>query len=140
MCALRAADTRSVLPSLRQSFSAGSVILTLAAGFSLVSTEHALGLDGTAQRDARAGLTAMEEFYIRHQTYNADPTQLAQTDPRLQGANVLTASGTAETYVVSVTSRSPQHTVFTLTRGANGTVTRGCDTPGRGGCPLAGTW
>lgn len=129
-----------MLRSPLQALSAGSVIVTLAAGFSLVSTEHALGLDGTAQRDARAGMTAMEEFYIRHQSYDADPAQLAQTDPRLRRANVLTASGTAETYVVSVTSSSPEHTVFTLTRAANGTVTRSCDTPGRGECPLAGTW
>jgi hypothetical protein len=123
-----------------QALSTGSAILTLAAGFSLVSTEHALGLDGTAQRDARAGLTAMEEFYIHHQTYDASPAQIAQTDPRLRRANVLTASGTAETYVVSVTSRSPERTVFTLTRAANGTVTRSCDTPGRGECPLSGSW
>jgi hypothetical protein len=129
-----------MLRSPLQALASGSAILTLAAGFSLVSTEHALGLDGTAQRDARAGLTAMEEFYIQHQTYDADPSQLVQTDPRLGRANVLTASGTPETYVVSVASRSPEHTVFTLTRAANGTVTRSCDTPGRGGCPLTGSW
>ena len=129
-----------MLRSPLQALSAGSVILTLAAGFSLVSTEHALGLDGSAQRDARASMTAMEEFYIRHQTYDASPAQLARTDPRLRRANVLTASGTTETYAVSVASRSPEHTVFTLTRAANGTVTRSCDTPGRSECPASGAW
>jgi hypothetical protein len=136
----RAADSEDVLGSPLQALSIGSVVITLAAGFSLFSSQHALGLDGTAQRDARAGLTAMEEFYIGHHSYDADPAQLTQTDPRLRRANVLTASGTAETYVVSVMSRSPEHTVFTLTRGANGTVTRSCDTPGRGECSASGSW
>jgi hypothetical protein len=85
-------------------------------------------------------MTAMEEFYIHHETYDAGPSQLVGTSARLKSANVLTASGTPETYVVSVTSRSPEHTVFTLTRAANGTVTRTCDTAGRGECPPSGTW
>lgn len=140
MCKAQAADSKTVLPSPRQSLSVGSVVLTLAAGFSLFSTEHALGLDGTAQRDARAAMTSMEDFYIRHESYDADPVALARIDPRLRRANVLTASGTAETYELSVTSRSPEHTVFTLARAANGIVTRSCDTPGRGECPLVGTW
>jgi hypothetical protein len=117
-----------------QSLTMGSTILSLAASFSLYGSQHAMSLDDIARHDARSAQTAIEDFYNSHNSYDTDPASLESGHPSLRRVNMLTVSGTDETYVLSVTSRSREHTVFTLTRPENGVVTRTCDQPGRGGC------
>jgi type IV pilus assembly protein PilA len=54
-----------------------------------------------------------------------------------QGQVQTTAVGNG-TYTVSALSKSG--TAFTISKAADGTTTRGCDTPNKGGCKAGGTW
>jgi hypothetical protein len=42
------------------------------------------------------------------------------------------------TYTVSALSKSG--TAFTISKAADGTITRGCSVPNKGGCKAGGTW
>lgn len=117
-----------------QSLTVGSTILSVAASFSLYGSQHAMSLDDVARHDARSAQTAIEDFYFSRNAYDTDPATLEAGHPALQRMNMLTVSGTPETYVLSVTSKSREHTVFTITRPEDGVVTRTCDQPARGGC------
>jgi Tfp pilus assembly protein PilE len=119
----------------------GMAVLTFAAAVSLYRDGHAKSLDATARHDVLAAQTAMETFYVDgHRSYAADAQDLTHVDHRLAGARMLTATGTGETYTVSVTSRSTPATVFTVTRAPDGSIVRRCDKPGVEGCPAAGIW
>jgi type IV pilus assembly protein PilA len=54
-----------------------------------------------------------------------------------QGQVQTTAVG-ATTYTVSALSKSGTH--FTISKAADGTSSRGCDQPSKGGCKAGGTW
>jgi type IV pilus assembly protein PilA len=96
--------------------------------------------DGTAKSDSRTAQTAMETYFTNEQTYNATPADLKTIEQTLNNANNLTASGTSNTFTVSVQSKASQGTVFSIARASNGTVTRTCDKPGEGACPKSGSW
>ena len=52
-----------------------------------------------------------------------------------------TVASTADTYAITITSPEVDAAQdFTVTRAANGVITRTCDTDGTGGCPSTGTW
>jgi hypothetical protein len=136
----RVTDRPTVVTSHIKGLTVAVLVLALAVGLSLYRDAHARSLDGVAQRDARLAQTAIEGFYIGHHTYAADPRDLAKVDPRLASSHLLTATGTAETYTVSVTSGAPGGAAFSLTRSSDGSVVRTCDRAGHEGCPPAGVW
>src|SRR4051812_43321937 len=95
--------------------------------------------DGAAKSDARTAQTAAESQFINEQTYAAlTPTALKNIENSLNNANISAASGTIDTYTISVTSKS--NNVFTISRASNGIVTRTCTTAGKGACASNGSW
>ena len=90
--------------------------------------------DSEAKSAARTAQTAMEMFHTDRQSYNTDETGLRGLEPALTNANALDASGTDDTFTVSVASRSRGATTFTISKAADGTVTHSCDAPGQGAC------
>jgi type IV pilus assembly protein PilA len=97
--------------------------------------------DTTAKSDVRSAQTAMETWYTDNQNYSGGtPATLKAIEPTLTNSNILTAVGTAATgYVITVTSKSSDATVYTVTNVA-GTFTRTCNKSGKGGCSATGTW
>jgi type IV pilus assembly protein PilA len=93
--------------------------------------------DGSAKSDARTAQTAMETYYTNEQTYNTNAAGLQGIENALNNAN-FTASGTANTFTVAVTSKSGN--VFTISRASTGIVSRTCSTTGKGACPSSGSW
>lgn len=98
------------------------------------------GQDAEAKSAARTAATAEETYFTDNQVYTGTEADLTGLEPALNNANALSANGTATTFDVSVTSKSTDATVYTMTRAANGAVTRTCDDPGKGGCKAGGTW
>ncbi len=97
--------------------------------------QRAKAQDSEAKSNVRTAQTALETFYTDNQDYTgADPAALKNIEPALQNANALAVSGQSKTgYTVSVTSKSNDATVYTITNNA-GVVTRTCDDLGKGGC------
>lgn len=96
---------------------------------------------GVAKSDAKSASTAAETEFTDNETYaGVTPAQLKTIEPALTNANALAASGTVDTYTVSVTSKSSDATVFTITRAAGGTVTRTCSKANKDGCKSDTTW
>ena len=97
--------------------------------------QRAKAQDSEAKSNVRTAQTALETYYTDNQDYTgADAAALKGIEPALQNANVLTVSGQSKTgYTVSVTSKSNDATVYTISNNA-GVVTRTCDDHGSGGC------
>jgi type IV pilus assembly protein PilA len=96
--------------------------------------------DAAAKADARTSQTAMETYFTNEQTYNATAADLKSIEQTLNNSNNLQASGTSNTFTVSVDSKSSNATTFTITRASNGVVTRTCNQAGKGACPKSGDW
>jgi type IV pilus assembly protein PilA len=105
--------------------------------------QRAKAQDSEAKSAVRTAQTAMETFYTDHQTYvGADAAAgaggILDIEPALANAKGLAfapAPG-ATSYTVTVTSKSNDATNYSITNN-NGTVTRTCDDPGKGGCKAA---
>jgi type IV pilus assembly protein PilA len=99
--------------------------------------QRAKAQDSEAKSNARTAQTAMETFYTDNQSYagvDAVGTEIVAIEPALQNANSLAVAGNNDTdYTVSVTSKSNDSTVYSITN-TGGVVTRTCDDPGVGGC------
>jgi type IV pilus assembly protein PilA len=97
--------------------------------------QRAKAQDSEAKSNVRTAQTALETYYTDNQDYTgADAAALKGIEPALQNANALTVSGQSKTgYTVSVTSKSNDATVYTISNNA-GVVTRTCDDHGSGGC------
>ncbi len=97
--------------------------------------------DTEAKEQVRTAQTAMESYYTDNQSYvNADVPALTSIEPTLgQGKATLTEPSVpaAGTYVLMSTSANGD--TFTITKAANGTVTRAC-TGTKGNCPSSLTW
>ncbi len=101
--------------------------------------------DAQATSLAQIAQTALSTYAAGGQSGYAgiSPDQLHSIEPQLvtastTGPYVSSASGTADSYTVSVAD--PQtHNIFTLTD-SSGTVSRTCTTAGNGGCSPSGTW
>ena len=101
--------------------------------------------DTEAKTKARTAQTALETLYVNEQSYlTASPAVLADIEPSLGQGPAYTVSGTADTWVVEVTSVSGATNKFKIekTVDANGvpTVARTCVPVGKGGCPASGNW
>jgi len=103
--------------------------------------QRAKAQDSEAKSNVRTAQTAMETYYTDNQSYvGATPTVLQGIEPALQNAQGLAVpSPSATGYSVSVTSKSNDATVYTITNTA-GVVTRTCDDNGKGGCSASGKW
>ncbi len=97
--------------------------------------------DAKAKSDVRTAQTAMETFYTDNNTYaSADAAALKTIEPTLNDSNGLAVTGAAaNAYTVTTTSPQTGNT-FSITRAANGQVSRACTVAGKGGCPTGGTW
>jgi type IV pilus assembly protein PilA len=92
--------------------------------------------DAKSKSEVRTAQTAMETYYTDSQTYvGADLAALQAIEPSLgTDANTTVTVGTVAANSYAVTATSAKTSVaFTITRNANGTVTRSC-TPSKGGC------
>jgi type IV pilus assembly protein PilA len=98
--------------------------------------------DSAAKSAARDAQTALETYFTRNQTYvGATPAGLQGIEPSLTNANALATSNlTVSTYTTSVTSKSAEATVYSISRAANGLITRTCDDAGTNGCKAGGVW
>jgi type IV pilus assembly protein PilA len=106
--------------------------------------------DSEAKSKARTAQTAMETYYTEGQTYAVSSgtvtDKLRAIEPALaEGPEITTATSGANTYTITVTSRS--NNTFTVTKTIDNTtnpptstVTRSCDTAGKFGCPSTGGW
>src|SRR4051794_8406000 len=98
------------------------------------------GQDASAKSDARNMVSQIESCYTDTQDYQKC------TAPTNTGLSVGTGTGQVEvktpssvdTYTIVGHSKSTNN--FTITKGTDGAVTRGCDTHGKGSCPSDGSW
>jgi type IV pilus assembly protein PilA len=100
--------------------------------------------DTEAKSAARTAQTAMETYYTDEQTYvGADLAAVRAIEPALNEgvatAGLAISNQTVDGYTVTVT-QAKTASVFTITKAANGNVTRTCTTAGVKGCPKSGTW
>ena len=104
--------------------------------------QRARAQDTEGKTGVRQGQTAMETFYTDNQTYVATEAQLIEIEQSLAAApgdSFKVVSSAADAYSLSVESKTKN--VFTITKLANGTVTRTCTRPNlKGGCPASGSW
>lgn len=107
--------------------------------------------DTEAKSAARTAQTAMESYYTDSQTYvSADKAAVQAIEPSLndgQGATLAVSNQTADTYKVTVTSKTGN--TFSVEKGAAATETtaassatiRTCTSAKTGaGCPPSGRW
>jgi type IV pilus assembly protein PilA len=93
--------------------------------------------DAKSKSEVRTAQTAMETYYTDSQTYvGADLAALQAIEPSLgTDANTTVTVGTVAANSYAVTATSAKTSVaFTITRNANGTVTRSCTPANKGGC------
>ena len=98
--------------------------------------------DAESKTDARTGQTAQETWFTNENAYTADVADLKGVEKTLNGSTLTaaTAAGTGTTATFTVTATSKSGNTFTVSRAADGTVTRTCATKGEGACPKSGTW
>jgi type II secretory pathway pseudopilin PulG len=100
--------------------------------------------DAAAKSAVRTAQIAMESYRVDHGDYcGASVARLVAIEVTLAGANGLAVDpcpgADTNAYSVSVTSRSRDATVYTLSV-SDGSTQRLCSTPGRGGCDAGGGW
>jgi len=95
--------------------------------------------DTEAKSQARTAQTAMETLYTDEQTYTSgDKAKLITIEPALGSGNAtLTVTPGDQNYTVMSTSKTGD--TFSITKAADGTVTRDC-TGTKGGCPTNLRW
>jgi type IV pilus assembly protein PilA len=103
--------------------------------------------DTEAKSQVRTMQTAEETLYTDEQDYSAgDLTKLQAIEPSLKSGKATPTVPTHATDNYAVVSTSATGNVFTITKNADGTVTRQCDgSGGKGGkgqfgCPISGSW
>ncbi len=101
--------------------------------------QRAKGQDGEAKSNARNLVSHIESCYTQKQAYtdcvSAEALNPTGLDIGTNGGQVTAESSAADVYVVTAKSRSGN--TFTITKNADGTSTRACDTTDgatNGGC------
>ncbi len=115
-----------------------AVLATIALAVFLSTRSSAQ--DREAMAAVRTARVAMDVHQQNTGTYAATVADLVELDPSLSAARDLHVSGTATTFEVRVASAAGSRGggTFTMERDAQGTITRTCANPGRGGCrPVA---
>ena len=120
------------------------VITAVLASIALAqySEARARAQDREAMAAARTAHVALE---LRHQDendYAATREDLFDREPTLRSARDLRLSTTAETFELSVESRSGARGGgrFSIARDADGRITRSCQNSGHGACRPGGEW
>jgi type IV pilus assembly protein PilA len=106
--------------------------------------QRAKGQDADAKSNARNMVSHLESFYATEQTYDAAKAK-ASNDITKSGLSIgggsgqvdITAGG-ADSYTVVATSASGG--TFTISKAADGTVSRTCSKKGEGACNSDGKW
>ena len=104
------------------------------------------GQDADAKSNARNLVSQVESCYANEQDYTKcvpDASNNIEGDttglPIGAGAGQVTmATNSATGYTVTAGSKSGIN--FVITKVNNGSATRSCDQPGKGGCPASGNW
>jgi type IV pilus assembly protein PilA len=107
--------------------------LLAALGISSFLSQRSKAQDAEAKQVVRTASHALQVFHMEHDTYNATVSDLERIEPSLGAARRLVVNGTVDTYDLAADSASGSNT-YTLGRDAHGRVTRGCTSPGNGGC------
>jgi type IV pilus assembly protein PilA len=107
--------------------------LLAALGLSSFLSQRSKAQDAEAKQVIRTASHAIHVFHMDHETFRATAADLEEIEPALRAARNLVVNGTGNTYDLAADSASGQNT-YTLSRHADGTVTRGCTSPGAGGC------
>jgi type IV pilus assembly protein PilA len=105
--------------------------------------------DASAKELARTAQTTMETIATDNNGSYASVTGPAQLQaveasipiaPANGAAWLSAATGTGTTWTVTATASASSGNTFTISRNANGEVTRTCEKEGKGGCPTGGQW
>ena len=104
----------------------------------LITHQQEKGQDANAKALVRAGATALEAHAAQSTAYDATRADLLAAAPELDRAPAWTLDVEQRGFELRLQSESG--TWFSMTRGADGTLERGCDRPRRGGCPAGGSW
>jgi type IV pilus assembly protein PilA len=105
-------------------------------------SQRSKGQDADAKSSARNLVSHVESFYANEQTYVGAAASNDVTNSGLDlgagsGQVEITAAG-ADTYTIVGHSKSGGD--FTISKAANGVVSRTCDKKGEGACPASGKW
>jgi type IV pilus assembly protein PilA len=106
--------------------------------------QRAKAQDTEAKTAARTAQTALETYYTDNQVYTADEGVLQDIEPALNegvaaAGLAVDLNGGDQGYTVVVT-QAKTDSEFTISKAADGSVTRTCDTDGEKGCPASGEW
>lgn len=95
--------------------------------------------DALAKADARTFVTEVEACFVDQQMYSAckKPAGTKADIGSGPGQVEVTAAGTADYTIVA---HSKSGTDFKAEKKADGTLSRTCDKPGKGGCQSDGSW
>jgi type IV pilus assembly protein PilA len=102
-------------------------------------SQQSKGQDASAKSNARNAVSQVESCNVDAQSYQSCTTaaQLGNTGLNIvnsapsAGQVQVTSSGAT---VYAITAASASGNTFTITKGANGVLTRTCSTAGQGGC------
>ena len=94
--------------------------------------QRAKGEDSEAKLTLRTAAIALRTFEMNEGTFDATTAQLEAIEPTLADARLFTVSGDDDEFTIS--EKSADGTVFTLTREPGGDLTRDCSNPGYGLC------
>jgi type IV pilus assembly protein PilA len=103
--------------------------------------QRSKGQDADAKSNARNIVSHLESFYANEQTYTGAD---ASNDVKKSGISIGAGKGNValtlndQTYTVVAHSQSDGK--FTISKDANGKITRTCDKKGDGACPSSGNW
>jgi|SRR5215210_1571864 len=94
--------------------------------------------DAEAKTSVRNARTTLETFHTDRSTYDTTTAELIDLEPSLAAARNFAASGTTDTFTISVDSKSSDGGgTYSIQLAANGDITRLCSNPGHGGCRTA---
>ena len=102
--------------------------------------QRSKGQDSSAKSDARNMVSQVESCFTDEQTYVTctQPANSGLTYGTGTGSVEMLAGATTTTYTIVGHSKSGND--FTITKNANGAVSRTCTTAGSGSCLTGGSW
>jgi type IV pilus assembly protein PilA len=104
-------------------------------------SQRSKGQDADAKSQARNLVSHVEGFYATEQTYAG---AAASKDVTGSGIPVGAAKGqsaiTSDPTTYSIVAWSQSDGKFTISKAADGKITRSCDKKGDGACPTSGDW
>jgi type IV pilus assembly protein PilA len=97
------------------------------------------GQDASAKSDSRNMVSQVEACFTDTQDYTkCQPPQNTGLSVGTGAGQVEVKNTTPDTYTIVGHSKSGND--FTITKVANGSISRTCSNPGTGGCPSDGSW